>query len=173
MKKKMFFKVLVCTIASLFLSAFTTQTNDTNETSQEAFDYEVEKLDEDLDRKAILDTDSLDVENQLSEADHQTIQEFIHIEEFHIELDEGVYSAMPTNDLCISIDDYREQTGFDYQEDNDEYLHNYKALSFVTDNIAVMNDFAENGYGAMQEDGMMSIEVTDFSQQSFIMNFHI
>ena len=114
----MIFKVLVCTIASLFLGSFTTKTNDTDEASQEESDYEVEKMAVDLDRKAILGTDSLDVENQLSEADHQTIQEFIHIEESHIELDEGVYSSMPTNDLCISIDDYREQTGFDYQEDN-------------------------------------------------------
>ncbi len=165
MKKNFTFKAIALFLSSLLLCGFT---NDTNAAPQSEFDSEVQKLGSDLDENAVLGSDHVEVENQLSESEYQTIHEFIQIEETHIELDGKVYSAMPTNDAGLSIEEFKEKTGLEYQSDKTEYVSNYKALKFVSDNIEFMNDFAENGYGIIQDDGTLSIESDEFMQQSSV-----
>ncbi len=166
MKKNFGLRAVALLFASLLLCGFTDGSTDKGETSQSRFDSEVQSLDADLDKTAILGSNHVEVENQLSDSEYQTIHEFIQIEETHIELDEKVYSLMPTNDDSLSIEGYNEKTGLEYQSDKEEYVSNYKALKFVTDNIEFMNDFATNGYGIIQDDGTLSIESDEFIQQS-------
>ncbi len=166
MKKNFGLRAVALLFASLLLCGFTDGSTDKGETSQSRFDSEVQSLDADLDKTAILGSNHVEVENQLSDSEYQTIHEFIQIEETHIELDEKVYSLMPTNDDSLSIEGYKEKTGLEYQSDKEEYVSNYKVLKFVTDNIEFMNDFATNGYGIIQDDGTLSIESDEFIQQS-------
>lgn len=91
----------------------------------------------------------------------------------HIDLNEIVYSVLPTNDHGLPTDKFKEKTGLEYQDDKLEYISNYKTLKFVSDNISIMNYLADNGYEIIQEDGTLVIETNNFIQQSFFMNFHI
>ncbi len=92
MKKNFGLRAVALLFASLLLCGFTDGSTDKGETSQSRFDSEVQSLDADLDKTAILGSNLVEVENQLSDSEYQTIHEFIQIEETHIELDEKVYS---------------------------------------------------------------------------------
>ena len=174
MKKKQKLKLLTTLSLCFFmLSSFTSKDENGEDLSQSRFDYEVERLDVDLDRTAAVGSEAVDLENQLSEKDCHLIQEFISIGEAGIELDDRVCSVMPTNDDGLPIKAFQEKSGCGYQKGNSVYFHNYQTLDFVSDNIGLMNEMVENGYGKIDKDGMLLIESSDFIQQSFFMNFKI
>ena len=172
MINKFSFKVVVSVLISFLLCSFTNNSKSTN-SSQTKFDSELKKIDENLDENYVLGSKHNEVVNQLSENDYKTIKEFIKVENNHIKLDEKIYTIMPINDYGLSIDKYKEKTGLEYQDEKAEYISNYKTLKFVYDNIEIMNDLAENGYGTIHSDGTLSIESNDFIQQSPFMNFHV
>ncbi len=158
---KKLFRLILAPLASLLLCSFTpspysaTDTSDSSGTdeNQEKFDIEVSQLDPKLDENAVLGIDHEEMNNQLSEDDIDTISQFVGFDSSHIELDNSVYEERPVNDEKLCPDDYEEQYGVSYQDDNEEYKLNYRKLKYVSDNRALMNELTEQEYGIIDQNG--------------------
>lgn len=154
-------KYIILSIVSFLLCSFKPQTKTIETPDTEEFNYQINQLDEELDKKNALQDnyeEYKDFENELTDDEKCIIQDFIHIEENYIELYDGIYQVMPTNDSYLSINDYKELTGLEHQLGNNTYLRNYRAISFVNDNIDLMNELANDEYGIILDDGTMEFQ---------------
>lgn len=119
----------------------------------------------------------MELENELLESDIETIGDFVSYDETHIELDDAVYQIMPVNDLYVSPEEYIQIIGEEYDyvslSYEDEYLINYKKLTYVEDNMSLMNYMVENEFGFIDENGEIQFYEDEFVQQSLIMNFKL
>lgn len=162
-------KYITLSIVSFLLCSFKPQTKTIETPDTEEFNSQINQLDEELDKKNALQDEYeeyADFENELIDDEKCIIQDFIHIEENHIELYDGIYQVMPTNDNYLSINDYKELTGLEYQLGNNTYLRNYRAISFVNDNINLMNELANDEYGIILDDGIIEYEFSEYSRRS-------
>lgn len=177
-------KALVGGMAVFFLCSFTENTAPADSAvaasvgygdgGEDKFNEELKELNPRLDEYNIMGKDHVEVKNELSEEDRYVIGKFVTLDEDRITLHEEVYKEMPVNDLGLSPERYKQETGEEFPVEKDmKFLANHKKLTFVSDNIGLMNFMAENDYGRILDDGTLEVHSDDFIQQSFIMNFHL
>jgi hypothetical protein len=174
MKFKKTIAAMLTLITSFTLCSFTSS-NESADGGEDEFAQNINELSPNLDKEYLYGNEDLGVENELSDDDIGIIKEFVSFDESHIELDNAVYEILPVNDLRISPSEYFEASGQEEPLDNGvtEYSTNQKKLSYVEDNVSLMNFMTENDYGRINSDGEMEFLDDDFIQQSFIMNFKL
>lgn len=174
MKFKKLLVMMLAFVTSFSLCSFSID-DGLNDGNEDEFIENIDNLSPTLDKECLYGEECFELENELSEEDREIIGEFVSYDETHIELNETVYELYPVNELYLSPTDYLEITKQDeliYDEVN-EFSTNYKKLSYVLDNISLMNYMAENGFGYIKSNGEMEFIDDDFIQQSFIMNFKL
>lgn len=172
--KKMVSAALACfTIISLCTSGSADGVS-SGDDGYEELRENIESLSPTLDRNETFEFGDAEVDNELSKEDIDEIGRYVNVEDGHISLNEEVYGVMPVNDLGVSPEEYGEAVGYEYQYDTlDDYYINYKKLTYVSDNMDLMNGFVDEGMGVIDKDGNLEIVENDYVQQSYMVNYKL